>query len=426
MADRVDVAEVDLWGTQIGAVSWDEGRRLASYEYDPKFLSSGVELAPLTMPLEPAIYSFPELDFSTFRGLPGMLADSLPDRYGHFLIDTWLARRGRDRSSFSPVEELCYIGSRGMGALEYRPAFSGRDRSAQVEVDELADLAAEVLGSRETLRSDLNDQGLAELLLVGTSAGGARAKAIIAWNPSTGEVRSGQVPAPGGFEHWILKFDGVGSSDRDLVDTKGYGRIEYAYFQMARDSGITMADSRLYVDKAERAHFMTRRFDRTDGQKVHMQTLAALAHWDYNQAGVHAYEDALAVTLGLCGAGDTTQLYRRMVFNVVSRNQDDHTKNISYVMDRSGAWRLSPAYDMTWAYNPKGDWTSRHQMTIAGKRDDLTRSDLLTVAEQFGIGGPDEIIDEVVETVSDWKRYGVDAGVDPTYLDRISANQRLL
>jgi len=426
MADRVDVAEVDLWGTQIGAVSWDEGRRLASYEYDPKFLSSGVELAPLTMPLEPAIYSFPELDFSTFRGLPGMLADSLPDRYGHFLIDTWLARRGRDRSSFSPVEELCYIGSRGMGALEYRPAFSGRDRSAQVEVDELADLAAEVLGSRETLRSDLNDQGLAELLLVGTSAGGARAKAIIAWNPSTGEVRSGQVSAPGGFEHWILKFDGVGSSDRDLIDTKGYGRIEYAYFQMARDSGITMADSRLYVDKAERAHFMTRRFDRTDGQKVHMQTLAALAHWDYNQAGVHAYEDALAVTLGLCGAGDTTQLYRRMVFNVVSRNQDDHTKNISYVMDRSGAWRLSPAYDMTWAYNPKGDWTSRHQMTIAGKRDDLTRSDLLTVAEQFGIGGPDEIIDEVVETVSDWKRYGVDAGVDPTYLDRISANQRLL
>lgn len=427
MVDRVDVAEVHLWGRQIGAVSWDDSRDLATFEYHPDFLRSGIQVAPLTMPLGPGLFGFPELDSTTYRGLPGMLADSLPDKFGHLLMDTWLARQGRDRSSFSPVEQLCYIGTRGVGALEYRPAYGGRDRSTQIHVDGLADLAAQILASREDLRVDLDEEGLAELLLVGTSAGGARAKAVVAWNPATGEVRSGQVAAPPGFEYWILKFDGVGSTDRELSDPEGYGRVEYAYHLMARDTGIVMTDSRLHVDQAGRAHFMTRRFDRTaDGGKLHTQTLAAMAHLDYNRPGSHAYEDALAATLRLCGAGDVVQLYRRMVFNVVGRNQDDHTKNISYIMDQAGTWRLSPAYDVTWAYNPRGEWTNRHQMTINGKRDDLTRSDLVLVADRFGIRGAGNVIDEVVSTIADWKGFAGDAGVDTAYRDRIAATHRLL
>ena len=295
MVDRVDVAEVHLWDKQIGAVAWNDSRNLATFEYHADFLRSGLELAPLTMPLGPALFRFPELAFEAYWGLPGMLADSLPDRFGNDLINAWLASQGRDRVSFSPVERLCYIGSRGMGALEYRPAIPGRDASTQIHVDDLVDLAKQMLAARENLQVDLDDEGLAELLRVGTSAGGARAKAIVAWNPTTGEILSGQVPAPADFGYWILKFDGVGSFDRELADPEGYGRIEYAYHLMARDAGIVMTESRLFIDEGGRAHFMTRRFDRTDGgDKLHTQTLAAIAHLDYNEAGAHSYEQALA------------------------------------------------------------------------------------------------------------------------------------
>ena len=425
MVDRVDVAEVHLWGRQIGAVSWDKVRTLATFEYEPGFLPSGIELAPLTIPLGPGLFSFPELDFAAYRGLPGLLADSLPDKFGHLLIDTWLASEGRDRSSFSPVEQLCYVGTRGMGALEYRPAYRGRDRSAQIQVEHLADLAARVLERREDLQVDIED-GLTDLLLVGTSAGGARAKAIVAWNPHTGEVRSGQVEAPAGFQYWILKFDGVGSSDRELGDPEGYGRVEYAYHLMAQRAGIEMTDSRLQIDDRGRAHFMTKRFDRSNtGGKLHTLTLSAIAHLDYNQAGIHSYEDALTVTLRLCGAHDVTELYRRMVFNVVARNQDDHTKNISFVMDKAGRWRLAPAYDLTWAYNPRGEWTSRHQMSIAGKTEDLTHEDILSVANHFGIRRPEAIIEEVVEAVRQWPDIAAHVGVDESYSRRISPTHRV-
>ena len=425
MVDRVDVAEVHLWGRQIGAVSWDTSRSLATFEYEPGFLRSGIELAPLTIPLGPGLFSFPELGFASYRGLPGLLADSLPDKFGHLLIDTWLASEGRDRSSFSPVEQLCYVGTRGMGALEYRPAYRGRDRSAQIQVERLADLAARVLERRDHLQVDIED-GLADLLLVGTSAGGARAKAIVAWNPHTGEVRSGQVEAPAGFQYWILKFDGVGSSDRELGDPEGYGRVEYAYHLMAQRAGIEMTDSRLQIDDRGRAHFMTKRFDRSNaGGKLHTLTLSAIAHLDYNQAGVHSYEDALSITLRLCGARDVAQLYRRMVFNVVARNQDDHTKNIAFVMDKAGMWRLAPAYDLTWAYNPQGLWTSRHQMSIAGKTEDLTHEDLLSVADHFGIRRPGAIIEEVVEAVRQWPAIAADVGVDQSYSRRISSTHRV-
>ena len=398
---------------------------LATFEYEPGFLRSGIELAPLTIPLRSGLFSFPELDFAAYRGLPGLVADSLPDKFGHMLIDAWLTSEGRDRSSFSPVEQLCYVGTRGMGALEYRPAYRGRDRSAQIQVEHLADLAARVLERRGDLEVDMED-GLADLLLVGTSAGGARAKAIVAWNPQTGAVRSGQVEAPAGFQYWILKFDGVGSSDRELGDPEGYGRVEYAYHLMAREARIEMTESRLQIDDRGRAHFMTKRFDRSDtGDKLHTLTLSAVAHLDYNQSGRHSYEDALATTLRLCGAGDVAQLYRRMVFNVFARNQDDHTKNISFAMDKAGLWRLAPAYDLTWAYNPQGMWTNRHQMSIAGKTEDPTHQDLLSVADRFGIRRPEVIVQEVAEAVRQWRHIADDVGVEESNIGRIESTHRL-
>lgn len=427
MVATVDVARVDLWGRQVGAVSWNEEADLAFFEYELEFARSGLEVAPFTMRLGPGIFSFPQLSRETYHGLPGLLADSLPDRFGYILIDEWLARQGRDRSSFSPVEQLCYIGTRGMGALEFQPAFRGQSETKKLQVDELADLAAEVLTKRSQFNTYLDDDGLKDLLQVGTSAGGARAKAIIAWNRETGEIRSGQVPVPGGFEYWLLKFDGVGSSDRDLTDPKGYGRIEYAYYLMATDAGIEMTEARLEVDRAGRSHFMTRRFDRTpEGEKVHMQTLSALRHFDFNRPGTYSYEEALATTQGLAiPPAGVERLYRRMLFNVVARNQDDHTKNIAFLMDRMGRWSLAPAFDVIWAYNPQGSWTNRHQMTINGKRDDFTRRDLKAVGERFGVRDPDGVLDEIVGTVSRWPEYAERAEVLKKHRDQIESTLRL-
>jgi serine/threonine-protein kinase HipA len=425
VVDRVDVARVELRGRPLGAVSWDADRRVAAFEYEPEFLTSGLEVAPLTMPLGPGIFQFPELRFESFQGLPGLVSDSLPDRYGNDLIDAWLARQGRDRASFSSVERLCYVGSRGMGALEFHPSF-GRGASNPVQVDELASLAEQMLASRRGLDVGLDEDGLTELLRVGTSAGGARAKAVIAWDPATDEVRSGQVEAPDGFEYWILKFDGVGSADHGLADPEGYGRVERAYNLMATAAGIDVAPSRIFEDAAGRAHYMAKRFDRTDdGGRIHMQTLGAVAHLDYNRPGAHSYEEALGITLRLCGAAAAEELYRRMVFNVVARNQDDHTKNISFLMGSDGRWRLSPAYDVTWAFNPTGDWTSRHQMSLAGKRDDFDRADLVGVARAAGIRRTGPIIDAVVEAVAGWRGYAAEVDADRDFVDRIAATHRL-
>ncbi len=427
MAPQSFVAQVTLWDRQIGAVAWDDERSLGFFEYEPDFARAGLPVAPFTMPLEPRIFSFPQLSLETYHGLPGMLADSLPDRFGNILIDEWLSRQGRDRSTFNPVEQLCYVGNRGMGALEYRPALRGRGGSGHVHVDELADLAAEILAGRDDLRSELDDNGLEDLLQVGTSAGGARPKAIIAWNPATGEIRSGQVPAPQGFQYWLLKFDGVRRDDRGLADPEGYGRIEYGYHLMAVDAGISMTEARLEVDRAGRAHFMTRRFDRTpDGRKVHMQSLSALRHFDFNRTGAYSYEDAFSTTQGLAiPPVAIDQLYRRMLFNVVARNQDDHTKNIAYLMDESGRWQLAPAFDIIWAYNPRGRWTDHHQMTINGKRDDFTRSDLTVVGDKIGIRDPASILDEIVTVVGRWRVYSDKAGVTAEHRDRIAATHRL-
>lgn len=423
----MQIAEVVLWDRRIGALAWEEGRRIGSFEYDPEFIGAGIEPAPITMPVSRAIHRFPELDYATFKGLPGVVADSLPDRFGNAVLDVWLARKGRTRASMTPVEQLLYIGARGMGALEYHPPSEPPEDGSEIDLDGLADLAADVLSQRAELSTRLDSEGLGQLFRVGTSAGGARAKALINWNESTGEVRTGQVEPPEGFEPWLLKFDGVGSQDRDLGDQDGFGTVEYAYHQMATDAGVVMTECRLIADASQRTHFMTRRFDRTrSGDRIHVATLCGIAHYDFNQPGRYGYEDALAVGRQLnIPHGDTEQLVRRMMFNVVGRNQDDHTKNISFAMNRSGEWRLTPAYDVIWAYNPSGPWTSRHQMTINGKRDGFEREDLLAVANQAGVADAAGLLDRVIAVVERWSEYAQAAGVGPDLTSQIGSSHRL-
>jgi serine/threonine-protein kinase HipA len=376
-----------------------------------------------------ARFAFPALPEVTFRGLPGLLADALPDRYGDAVINAWLARQGRTPESFSPVERLCYTGKRAVGALEFLPTVNDAlDRSVPVELSELVDLARAVVEERSRLHTRLDEdatEAMLDIIRVGTSAGGGRPKALIAIDEATGEVRSGQVDAPAGFDSWLLKFDGVEGGD--LGSPAGYGRVEYAYSLMAREAGIAMSECRL-LEEGDRAHFLTRRFDRPGGgRKLHLQTLCGLAHLDFNSAGAYAYEQAFQVLRELrLPYPDAEQLFRRMAFNVAARNQDDHTKNISFLMDEAGRWSLAPAYDLTFAFNPRGRWTDRHQMTIHGKREGITREDLLAVAREMNVKGAAGIIDAVSEAVRQWRECAEKAGVPPDRVGRIGGEHRLL
>ena len=427
------IARVMLWGRSIGAVSWDESAELAFYEYEPDFVQSGIQVAPHTMPLSTKIYSFPALPRETFHSLPGLLADSLPDDFGNALINIWLAGQGRSPDSFNPVERLCYSGARGMGALEYLPSTGpATDKSESVDVDALVDLASNILSKRNRLQGsfapELREDSLQDILRVGTSAGGARAKAIIAWNQQTNEVRSGQVKAEAGFTDWLLKFDGVaGNKDKELEDPAGYGLIEYAYYHMTKQAGINIEESRL-LEENGRSHFMTKRFDRRDaGEKIHMQSLCALEHFDFKQAGAHSYEQALRTIRRLdMPMATIEEQFRRMAFNIIARNQDDHVKNIAFLMDKAGNWSLSPAFDMTYSYNPTGDWTSRHQMSLNGKRDDFTIDDFKACAKNVSMkrGRAEEIVHQVQTAVLQWQQFADKSGVAAAVADGISKTLR--
>ena len=419
-----EAVEVLLWGRRIGVASRLDGVPYVSFAYDSDFRQTGMEPSPLMMPVGVRAYSFPDLAQVSFHGLPGLLSDSVPDKFGNAVLGAWLKVQGRLPGSLTPIERLCYTGIRGMGALEYRPAlFDDEDKSEAVHVDSLAELANEILRQRSEAAAELvpGMNKYSSILKVGSSAGGARAKALIGWNEATGEVRSGQVALPEGFGYWLIKFDGLtGNGDKEGDDKWGYGRVEYAYSLMARAAGIEMTECRLW----NKRHFMTRRFDRlADGGKLHMQTLGAIAHFDFNDPTAYSYEQAFRVTRRVVNdARAYEQLFRRMAFNVLAWNCDDHVKNISYLMDRSGEWFLAPAYDECYAYNPEGDWTSRHQMSVNGKRIGIEDDDILACARFANMRERKArtVLDEVKDAVRAWPRFAAEAEVREDFADAIS------
>ncbi|MBI5894903.1 MAG: type II toxin-antitoxin system HipA family toxin [Desulfobacterales bacterium] len=434
MVNKVDTALVSLWGETVGAISWLADRGYAVFEYDPGFLKKGLDISPIHMGVAAAakgdgLFAFPNLNNATFLGLPGLLADALPDKFGNLVIAAWLARQGRAADSFSPVERLCYTGRRAMGALEFAPPIQRKlDRPVPVEIAALVALAQEISSRRETLSVEIganekeNAEALIDILRVGTSAGGARPKAVIAINPA-GKVLSGQADVPAGYDYWVLKFDGV--NDLELGVPQGYGRIEYAYYLMAGAAGIAMTECRL-LEENGRAHFLTRRFDRPGGDKIHMHSLCGLAHYDFNLAGAYGYEQAFGVMRQLrLTKADALEQYRRMVFNVIARNQDDHTKNIAFLMQRDGRWKLSPAFDVIYSHNPAGQWTHQHQMTINGKRDNFTIADLIAVGESISLAKPAQTIDTVRDAVNRWPEFARAAGVDPARIQEIGRYHRM-
>lgn len=425
----VEVAEVRIWGQLAGAIRWDAQQQLGSFQYHPNFVKTGYDLSPIKMPISQGtrVHTFPELrkgrdqTEDTFKGLPGLLADALPDRYGNKLIDTWLAQQGRAADSMNPIEKLCFIGNRGMGALEFEPSAIAAPRNSQVlEIDSLISTAKKMLNEREAFLTDLSaheEKAMRDILKIGTSAGGARPKAVIAYNPATGAIESGQTKIPKGYEHWLIKLDGV--SGEQFGESSGWGRVEYAYYLMALDCGIHMSKCQL-LEENGRAHFMTKRFDREGNTKHHMQTLCGLQHYDYNDMYGYSYEQVfMTMRMLRLPYPDAEQMYRRMVFNVLATNYDDHTKNFSFMMREGQAWELAPAYDICFSYDPTNHWVSQQTLSIRGKRTDITTDDLLYIAKENNIKKAKDIIARTEAAVKQWKHYAKEAGVRADLVERI-------
>lgn len=423
----VDVIEVVVWGRPVGAVARNPATGNYAFEYTPDWVRGGVELAPLHMPLEPTVYEFPGLAQGTFHRLPPLLADSLPDAFGNALVNRWMAERGIAAERITPLDRLAYAADRGMGALEFRPPARTIDDSGPPTAVQLADL---VLAARQTVQGQLGDDALAhdaleQLIQVGTSAGGARAKAVVAYHPGTSRVRSPYGETPPGFEHWLIKLDGVSAAGLDgrtdrLGDSAPYCRIEYAYSLMARAAGIEMSDCQLLAE-GPRRHFMTRRFDRgPSGEKHHLLTLCGMAHLDFNMVGAHSYDQYLqtVAALGL-GANAMQQAFRRMVFNVMAVNHDDHTKNVAFLRRQGEGWQLAPAYDITHSYRPGRVWTERHLMAVNGKFDGIATADLYAVGERHDVPGYRRVVREVRAAVDSWPEFAAEADVPAGAVDVI-------
>lgn len=425
MTEFVDVC---LWGENIGVLSWDKNRDIAVFQYTSDFVSKRLNIAPFAMPVSLNPYSFSENKNNCFKGLPGLIADALPDNYGSQIIESWFQSKGYNLTNITPLDQLCYMGSRGMGALEFKPSLENKllDVSSTFEINKLAELAQQTLNNRELFHTLLSseDASLLNLIRVGTSAGGAKPKAIIAYNKKTKEVRSGQVKAPKDFEYYLLKFDGA--FDENYNDNPhAVGAIEYAYYLMAKDCGIRIMHSEL-VREEKYAHFMTKRFDRTDdGEKFFVQTLAAIGH--FNRDIPQSYESMFRLMRGLVlPRTDFEEMFKRIVFNVVSRNHDDHTKNHSFIMSKKGEWSLAPAYDLMYSYSPKSKWTAQHQMSLNGKRSDFLFSDLISIGKTADINNPKQIVEQVVEVVSKWSVYANESGVETRLIKEIEGNLELI
>ncbi len=421
---NINTVRVKMWGTTVGYLHQDD-KGMVGFQYDEEFLKSNIEISPVKMPLSTVTYTFPALPEQTFHGLPGMVADSLPDKFGNIVIKRFLESQGRTADSLSVIEKLCYTGKRGMGALEYEPSQELETVNETVDLDALTKLASEILSEKEQIHIGKNDNLMAQLMECGSSVGGARAKTLIAWNPETNDIRSGQINAGKGYEYWLLKFDNIkNNKDKDLRPDDGeYTKVEYAYYLMALDAGIEMSECRLYKENGS-AHFMTRRFDRkgVKGEKLHMQSLCALAHMDFNSPRVYSYEEAFAVMKRLkLPYSDFVHLFRRMVFNEYAKNYDDHTKNISFLMDKKGVWSLSPAYDITFSYKKDSIWVSAHQMLINGKSDNITKEDMLKVAEKASVRKSEavKIIEQIISSVSKWEHFAEKSGMSEYNTKRI-------
>lgn len=428
----VDVAEVKIWGELVGAVRWDEIQQLGYFQYDPKFVQKGWDLSPIKMPISEGsrIYSFPELRMGrgetedTFRGLPGLIADVLPDKYGNKLINIWLVQQGRPENSMNPVEKLCFIGTRGMGALEFEPAQINTDtKTVALELGSLVDVAQKMLNEREAFLTNLNEEeekAMMDILKIGTSAGGARPKAVIAFNPKTNEIKSGQGNVPKGFEHWLIKLDGV--SGEQFGESSGWGRIEYAYYLMAKDCNIEISDCQLLEEKG-RAHFMTKRFDREENTKHHIQSLCGMQHYDFNDMFGYSYEQVFqTMRLLRLTYPEAEEMFRRMVFNVLATNYDDHTKNFSFILKKEENWRLAPAYDLCFSFDPSNHWVNKQTLSVNGKRLNIDKNDLLTIAKNNNIKKGEKIIDEINAVVKSWNKYAKQAEVRKDLKDRIYQN----
>jgi serine/threonine-protein kinase HipA len=423
-------AFVKIWGVLVGAVARDERTGISTFEYEADFKKRNWDLSPLKMSIQSnkTIFSFPELKpdrnspFDTYKGMPGLLADVLPDKYGNQLINMWLAQNGREPNSMNPVEMLCFIGTRCMGAMEFEPAvLKESKRTFSIEMDSLVDIAKNILSQKSSFKTTLkkeDEQAMGEILKIGTSAGGARPKAVIAYNEKTGEVRSGQTNAPKGFEHWLVKLDGV--SDVQLGASTGYGRVEMAYYNMAVACGINMMPSTL-LEENGRAHFMTKRFDREDGDiKHHIQTLCAINHYDYNEVTSFSYELLFQTMRELkLSYPEAEQMFRRMVFNVIARNCDDHTKNFAFRLKKDAHWELAPAYDLCHAYKPDHQWVSQHALSINGKRKAISKNDMLVIGKSIKCKQASVIIEEIESTVMNWKKFANEVGLSAKLRDAI-------
>ncbi len=421
---------IKIWDKDVGAAIWDNDRQVGIFEYSKEFIKEEIDLAPLMMPLETAImgkriYSFPNLNPETFKKLPGLLSDSLPDKFGNTLINLWLSRNGRSPNDFTPIERLCYVGSKAMGALEFEPSIKPKSKEIEeIQLAELVEIASEIMAKKESLDTSFNDNKtkvLEQIITVGTSAGGMRPKAVIAINKNSGRIVSGNLDLDKDYEHWLLKFDGI--QDNELGEPQGYGKIEYVYHLLAQECGIEMSECKLLTENG-RDHFMTKRFDRVNGQKIHMQTLTGIAHFDFNNIGSTSYEQLFQVMRKLkLGNDQLEQMYRRMIFNVIGRNQDDHTKNTSFILPQNGEWKISPAYDITYSFNPlPGRNTNMHQMSINGKRKEINKNDLLKIANDNTIKNPTRIIEEVISALSNWKRKAQEYEIDKEKIDKIQSS----
>lgn len=421
-----ETAEVYLWGTRIGIIHQPRGRNYASFEYDKKFLNSGIEVSPLKMPLASNVYEFPDLAGGAFHGLPGLVADSLPDRFGNAVIEKWLLSQGKSISDFTAIDRLCYTGKRGMGALEYVPATADIEETDEdINVQEMVRFASEVLNDQKKITLNAkNELAYSQLVQVGSSAGGARAKALIAWNERTNEVKSGQLQLGEGFDYWLMKFDNVSKNgDHGLADRPEYTLIEYAYYKMAVACGIKMSECRIYRSGSDN-HFMTKRFDRADGKKIHMQSLGALAHISYQEPALCSYELAARYMkeIGLLPK-EIEQFYRRMTFNCLAANQDDHVKNVSFLMDRTGRWSLAPAYDITFAYDKDNKWLRGHQMTVNGKTTDIGAADIVAAGTAMGLKERrcKDIIEECAEVIGRFSDFAKEVGLQKETVDYINS-----